>query len=76
MAKVPRISGQEAVRVFEKAGFHHDRKTGSHFILKKAGHRYRLSIPVHAGKNLGVGLLKDQIDAAGLTVEEFISLMD
>ena len=75
MSKVPRVTGQEAVRAFKRAGFHEDRTTGSHCILKKAGHPYVLSIPMHKGKTLGVGLLKSQIEAAGLTVEEFNSLL-
>jgi predicted RNA binding protein YcfA (HicA-like mRNA interferase family) len=75
MPKIPRISGEEAVRAFKQAGFHQDRMTASHCILKKAGHRYHLSIPLHSGKTLGKGLLKAQIAAAGLTVEEFIALL-
>lgn len=75
MSKVPRVSGQEAVRAFERAGFCQDRMKGSHCILKKAGHPYHLSIPMHKGKTLGAGLLRSQITAAGLTVEQFISLL-
>ena len=71
MPKVPRITGKEAKKAFEKAGFLEDRMNGSHCILKKPGHRFLLSIPMHDGKTLGVGLLKSQIDAAGLTVDEF-----
>ncbi|MDY6864491.1 MAG: type II toxin-antitoxin system HicA family toxin [Halobacteriota archaeon] len=33
-----------------------------------------LSIPVHKGKTLGVGLLKKLITRAGLTNEEYIDL--
>jgi len=65
------VSGKEAVAAFEKAGFYLSRISGSHHILKKDGHRHRLSIPVHAGKTVGVGLLKSQIENAGLTVGEF-----
>ena len=76
MAKAPRISGEEAVKAFEKAGFVVVRITGSHHIMKKGGHKYRLSIPVHRGRTLGVGLLAAQIAAAGLTIEEFAELLD
>jgi predicted RNA binding protein YcfA (HicA-like mRNA interferase family) len=75
MPKVPRISGTDAIRAFGKSGFREVRTCGSHHILKKVGHRYLLSVPVHKGKTVGVGLLKSQIDAAGLTVEEFIELL-
>ena len=75
MAKVPVISGQEAIKAFERADFYIARTRGSHSIMKKDGHREMLSIPVHAGKTLGRGLLKSQILAAGLTVAEFCELL-
>lgn len=72
MPKLPRISGLDVVRAFVKSGFEHVRTKGSHYVLKKPGNRFLLSIPVHKGKTVGVGLLKSQIEAAGLTVDEFI----
>ncbi len=75
MAKVPIISGMDAVRAFERVGFVVVRISGSHHIMKKEGHPHRLSIPVHSGKNVGKGLLQSQIAAAGLTTEEFLELL-
>jgi predicted RNA binding protein YcfA (HicA-like mRNA interferase family) len=75
MPKAPVISAQEAIRAFQRAGFLKDRQSGSHCILKKAGHPIHLSIPDHKGKKLGQGLLKAQIEAAGLTIDEFKSLL-
>jgi len=75
MSKVPRITGEEAVRAFGRAGFALDRISGSHHILKRKGHPLRLSIPVHRGKNVGKGLLASQIEAAGLTLDEFLELL-
>ena len=71
----PRVSGKKAVAAFEKPGFYVVRVRGSHHILKKDGHRLRLSIPVHAGETVGVGLLESQIANAGLTVEQFKELL-
>ena len=73
--KVPRISGDDAVRAFKKSGFYLDRICGSHHILKSDTTRFRLSIPVHSGKTVGVGLLRAQIRKAGLTVEQFTELL-
>jgi predicted RNA binding protein YcfA (HicA-like mRNA interferase family) len=73
MPKLPRISGQEAVKVFQRAGWEVARQRGSHVALTKTGSIYTLSIPLHA--ELGPGLLRDQIRKAGLTVEEFIDLL-
>ena len=76
MPEAPRITAAEAINAFEKVGFVVVRKRGSHRILTKDGHRYTLSIPDHGRKCIGVGLLNSQIEAAGLTREEFIALLD
>ena len=75
MASLPAVTAGRAMGAFMKAGFTLARTTGSHHILKKPGHRLLLSIPVHAGQTLGRGLLKSQITAAGLTVDEFVALL-
>lgn len=72
MPSLPRITGAAAVKAFGRVGFVVDRISGSHYILKKDEHPHRLSIPVHAGKTLGLGLLKSLITAAGMTVDDFI----
>ena len=74
MGRLPVLSGAEAVEVFEKAGWSVDRRRGSHVILVKEGHMATLSIPDH--KELAKGTLRSLIRAAGLTVEEFESLVD
>ncbi len=48
---------------------------GSHCILKREGHEYHLTIPMHQGKTVGPGLLKKLIKAAGMTPEEFTELV-
>jgi predicted RNA binding protein YcfA (HicA-like mRNA interferase family) len=73
MPKLPRISGREAVRAFEKAGWEVARQRGSHVVLTKPGSIYTLSIPLH--RTLGPGLLRDQIRKAELTIEEFTDLL-
>jgi predicted RNA binding protein YcfA (HicA-like mRNA interferase family) len=73
--KVPRVTGEEAIKAFCKAGYARHHATGSHHILKHPDRSARLSIPVHAGDTVGVGLLRKQIKKAGLTVEQFIDLL-
>ena len=75
MSKLPAIRGAEAVSAFQNAGFELDRVKGSHHILKKKGHPYHLSIPVHKGKTIGKGLLRQQIRNAGMTDDEFLALL-
>lgn len=56
MAKLPVISGKEAVKAFENAGWYVDRRARSgHIIMKKEGMKTTLSIPKH--KVLDRGLL-------------------
>lgn len=75
MAALPTVTASQAIRAFAKAGFHVVRTTGSHHLLKKSGHRNNLAIPKHGSANLKPGLLRAQIRAAGLTVEEFVQLL-
>ncbi len=73
MPKLPVISGAQAARAFERAGWHRDRQRGSHLIMLKPGHIASLSIPRH--DELSPGTLRSLIRAAGLTVEEFSRLL-
>ena len=75
MSNVPRISGEEAIKAFGCVGFRVARINGSHHILKREGTPALLSIPVHRGKTIGIGLLRSQIDAAKMTVKEFKELL-
>ncbi len=72
MAKLPRISGIEAVKAFNKAGWFVARQTG-HIIMVKPGSKVTLSVPRH--KELDRGTLRKLIKLAGLTVDEFVELL-
>lgn len=61
----------DAIRAFAAHGFELDRVTGSHHILKKDGHAYLLSVPVHGNQSLKSGTLRGLIRASGLTVDQF-----
>ena len=73
MPRLPRVSGRQAVAAFEQAGFQRRRQRGSHIVLARRGHPQTLSVPDH--RQLGVGLLRDLIRKAGLTVDQFIELI-
>ncbi len=74
MARLPVCSGDEAIRAFEKAGWRVARQKGSHVSLVKPGTPVILTVPLH--RELDRGLLKALIRKAGLTVEEFITLLE
>lgn len=71
---LPVVSGVQAVRAFERAGWVIARRKASHIILKKAATFYTLSVPDH--DELDPGTLRSLIRKAGLTIEEFVALLD
>ena len=72
MRRLPRASGDKHVAAFKRAGWIVNHIEGSHYIMIKEGSDVHLSIPVHKGKELGVGLLKKLVEKAKLTNEEYI----
>lgn len=56
MGRLNNISGKEAVKAFERAGWTAVGQVGSHLVMTKAGVRVNLSIPQH--KELSVGTLR------------------
>ena len=72
--RLPVISGKEAIRAFEKAGWYIDRRAKSrHIIMKKSGMKTTLSIPEH--KTLDMGLLRALIKDAFISVADFSELL-
>jgi predicted RNA binding protein YcfA (HicA-like mRNA interferase family) len=47
MASLPVVSGEAAVRAFERAGWRRVRQKGSHVSLVKLGVNVNLSVPLH-----------------------------
>jgi predicted RNA binding protein YcfA (HicA-like mRNA interferase family) len=72
LSRLANISGKEAARIFQKAGWEPIGQVGSHLVLVKPGVRVNLSVPQH--KELSIGTLRALIRSAGLTVEEFLEL--
>jgi predicted RNA binding protein YcfA (HicA-like mRNA interferase family) len=73
MGKLGNISGKEAARAFEKAGWQRIGQVGSHLVLSKPNLRVNLSIPQH--RELATGTLRALIRNAGMTVDEFTGLL-
>jgi len=73
MARLPVVSGAQAVKAFERAGWRVDRQRGSHVVLLRPGHIASLSIPQHP--ELAPGTLRALIRAATMSVEEFSALL-
>jgi predicted RNA binding protein YcfA (HicA-like mRNA interferase family) len=73
VAVLPSLSGERAVRAFQKAGWVKDRQRGSHIIMIKPGNPASLSVPQH--RELAPGTLRALIRASGMTVTQFVDLL-
>jgi predicted RNA binding protein YcfA (HicA-like mRNA interferase family) len=73
MGKLNNISGKEAVKAFQRAGWQVVGQVGSHVVMTKVGIRANLSIPQH--KELSVGTLRALVRNANLSVDEFLELL-
>ncbi len=74
MPKLPRISGSQAIKSFEKFGYRVVRQKGSHIRLKYKNNSLNpLTIPLH--KELGTGLLRRLLRDSQMSVTDFIKLL-
>jgi len=73
--KLPVISGKEALKALERAGFVIVRQRGSHVRIKKVTSEsvIKITIPIH--ETLDRGTLKGILRNAGITSEEFVDLL-
>jgi predicted RNA binding protein YcfA (HicA-like mRNA interferase family) len=72
MPKLPRVSGRQARRAFERAGWQYARTTGDHMQLTIPGKR-TLAVPDY--DELPAFIVRGLIRTAGMTVDEFIALL-
>lgn len=70
---LPVLSGREVVRVFQRLGWQVARQSASHIIMIKEGEMATLSVPDH--REVAKGTMRSLIRTAGLTVQEFVSVM-
>jgi predicted RNA binding protein YcfA (HicA-like mRNA interferase family) len=73
-----RLAGHKpraVIRAFRSFGWEQERVSGSHCILRKDGNPNVLSIPHHARRDVSEGLLRDQLRAAGIDVDEFLKAL-
>lgn len=74
MPPVPILRPREIIQAFRKLGWRVVRQRGSHIIMVKEGHIATLSIPNHS--EVARGTLRSLISKAGLTVDEFLKVVD
>jgi predicted RNA binding protein YcfA (HicA-like mRNA interferase family) len=72
--KLPRVTADEVIKALEKVGFGISRQSGSHKIYKNAQGR-RVTIPYHKGKTLHPKVLRNILNDAELSVDEFLKVL-
>ena len=76
MPPLPIIKSREVVKALLRGGFYIHRQTGSHVrLLHRTRTELRVTIPMHS-RDMPRGTLRRVIRQAGLTVEEFLELLD
>ena len=77
MNGLPIIRPDKCIKALQRAGFHIVRQRGSHVQMRRSVPPPARTIPVPTGKKpLPRGTLRSIIRQAGLTVAEFINLLD
>jgi predicted RNA binding protein YcfA (HicA-like mRNA interferase family) len=73
VSRLANISGKDAVKAFQKAGWQVRGQVGSHLVLTKSGIRANLTVPQHP--EVAPGTLRKLIKIAGLEVDHFLELL-
>jgi predicted RNA binding protein YcfA (HicA-like mRNA interferase family) len=74
MSKITPITPERLMRAFERAGFKCVRVEGDHFVLTKEGVQRPVVIP--DWKEIPVFIIKNNLRTAGITREEYFSLLE
>jgi predicted RNA binding protein YcfA (HicA-like mRNA interferase family) len=71
--RLPVVRAAEIIAALQKAGWTVHRQRGSHLALRKTGQQLVI-VPTHTG-DMPKGTLRGIISDAGLSVEQFVSLL-
>jgi len=72
---LPVLKPEQIIKALEKLGFKRHRQKGSHLIMVKEKMQCQPVIPMH-NKDMKKGTLRAIIRQVGLTVEEFLKLLE
>jgi predicted RNA binding protein YcfA (HicA-like mRNA interferase family) len=71
---LPAVSGAKLVKALERAGFTVIRISGSHHVMRHPDGR-TVVVPVHAGRDMPKGTLRNILAIIGMTAEELRKLL-
>ena len=74
MPKLPSVKISKLLKTLLKLGFFEHRQAGSHLQLKHSDGR-RVTIPMHAGKDIKKGTLNGILKDIRLSREEFVQAL-
>lgn len=74
MTQLPVISGRQCVAALERAGFTVRRQVGSHIVMRRDDPFAQTVVPDH--RTLDRGTLRAILRQAGLSVDDFVELLD
>jgi predicted RNA binding protein YcfA (HicA-like mRNA interferase family) len=74
MPSVPSVRGDQVVRALERAGFKVARVAESHHVMRHPDGR-GTTVPVHPGRDLAKGTLRNILADADLTIDELQRLL-
>jgi len=72
---LPVLPGERVVRALTNGGFEVVRVRGSHHVLRHADGR-GTTVPVHGAQEVRAGTLRTILRDCGLTVEQFLDLLE
>lgn len=73
MARLTPLPARRVVRALERLGFRMDRQRGSHASYVHPDGRI-VTVPMHSGREIARGTLREIIRVAGVTVDELLEL--
>lgn len=74
MTTVPTFNARKLIKIIIRLGFTKIRQEGSHIFFKHSDGRTTV-VPVHAGKDIGKGLLRSILNDIRLTPKELQKLL-
>lgn len=74
MAKTPRLTGKELIKILRAFGFEVVRIKGSHHILKNSSGKVTV-VPVHSNEIIGPGLLAKILTDCEIRKEDLLKLL-
>jgi predicted RNA binding protein YcfA (HicA-like mRNA interferase family) len=72
MTRMPQVTSRELIKFLMSQGFVQDRQSGSHLTLWHQQRHISITVPVHAGAEIGRGLAARILKDAGFTPEDYM----